>query len=172
MTIIAGNSQRCSPIPGKMHRDRRSELLQRVTEDLASIPGLTFRVVRNKLIRTTISDPKLGVTPLHKEILRLLDEEDTLCYMEIGKRLQIAKAQMTKLIDKLVALNIVEKKVNQSDRRFINISLTEYGRSLSREHKDNLLNAIEMSMSRLSDEELAELSSSIRKIQEILSKLE
>jgi len=92
--------------------------------------------------------------------------------VEIGKRLQIAKAQMTKLINKLVALNIVERKVDQDDRRVTNISLTEYGRSLAQEHRNNLLNAIEISMSRLSDEELAELSSSIRKIQETLSKLE
>jgi len=150
----------------------RKDLLQKAAENLASIPGHTHRVIRTRFIRSTLAESKGGITPLHQEILRLLEEEGTLHCAEIGRRLQIAKAQMTKLIDRLVVLQTVERKTDAVDRRVLNISLTEQGKTLLKEHKSNFRNAIETTMSSLTDTELEELSTSIRKIHDILSRLE
>ena len=150
----------------------RSDILEKVAVDLLSIPPLTFRGIRRKLIKTTLADIHMDITPLHFEIIRLLKEEGTLHVAEIGERLQIAKAQMTQLIDKLVALNIVERKINIADRRTNNISITEQGRIVLEEHINSLMNAVRESMSCLTDEELEELSDSLRKLRDILSKLQ
>lgn len=151
---------------------QRKELLQKVTQDLASIPGHTHRVIRSRLIRTSLHENKIGITPLHHEILKLLDEEGTMHCVEIGRRLQVAKAQMTKLIDRLTALQIVERKTDPADRRMLDINLTPQGRALLIERKNNLRRAIETSMSSLTDAELEEFSVSIRKVHNILSRLE
>jgi DNA-binding MarR family transcriptional regulator len=150
----------------------RSNILKRVAEDLLSIPPLTFRAIRRKLIKTTLADIDVDITPLHFEVIRLLEKEGTLHVAEIGGRLQIAKAQMTWLIDKLVALNMIERKVDTADRRTINISLTDQGRIVLKEHKNRLINAIREAMSFLTEEDLEELSDSLRKIRDILSKLQ
>jgi len=150
----------------------RNEILSRVAEDLMSIPPLTFRGIRRKLIKTTLADIDVHITPLHFEIIRLLKIEGTIHVAEIGRRLQIAKAQMTQLIDKLVAFNIIEKKVDIADRRTFNISLTDHGLKVIEEHKNIIMNAIREAMDCLTDEELEELSDSLRKTRDILSKLQ
>lgn len=118
------------------------------------------------------ADIDVNITPHHFEIIRLLEEEGTLHVAEIGERLQIAKAQMTRLIDKLADLNIVQRKTYVADRRTINITLTGQGRTVLEEHKNSVLGAIRETISRLTDKELEDLYTSLRTLQGIFSKLE
>jgi len=150
----------------------RRDILERVALDLLSIPPLIFRGIRRKLIRTTLTDIPVDITPLHFEIVRLLEEEGTLHIAEIVERLQIAKAQMTQLIDRLADLNLVERKTDIADRRTINITLTSEGRTVLEEHRKSIMSAIQETMSCLTDEEVADLSDSLRKLRHILSKLQ
>ena len=119
-----------------------------------------------------LADIDLDITPHHFEIMRLLEEEEKLHVTEIGERLQIAKAQMTQLIDKLVNLNLVERKPDTADRRTLNITLTGNGRRIMEEHKNSILSAVRETMSRLTDEDLRDLSDSLRKLRSILLKLQ
>jgi len=147
-------------------------ILERVTEDLLSILPVIFRIVRNRFIRTVLIDIGADITPHHFEIIHLLMEEGTMHVAEIGQRLEIARAQMTQLIEKLVDLGIVERQSDTNDRRIINISLTQQGILLLEEHKHTVEEAIRETMSSLSDDELEELSDSLRKLWSILGKLE
>ena len=149
-----------------------TRILERVTEDLLSIPPIVFRIVRNKFIRTTLTDIGAEITPHQFEIIRLLMEEGTMHSAEIGHRLEIARAQMTKLIDGLVELDIVERVGDESDRRATNIALTPQGINLLEEHKQIIENAVSEAMSSLTDEELEDLFGSLRKLRDILIKLE
>ena len=149
----------------------RDDILERAATDLLSIPPLIFRKVRTKLVKTTLADVDAGITPHHFEIIRLLDKEGKLHVAEIGDRLHIARAQMTKLIDKLVYLKFVERQTDVADRRATTIVLSTYGKGVLREHKTSVMNAIRESMGQLSDEDLRDLSDTLRRLQDILSKL-
>ena len=149
----------------------RSDVLEKVTVGLLSIPPLIFRGIRRKLIKTTLADIEVSITPHHFEIIRLLEEEGKLHIAEIGDRLQIARAQMTKLIDKLVDLNLVERQLDIADRRTTNITLSAHGKTVLEEHKNSIMSAIQETMSYLTDEELEDLSDSLRKLRNILLKL-
>jgi len=148
----------------------RGEILSRVAVDLLSVPPLIFRLLRRKLVKTTLAgvDPDLHLP--HFEIMRVLEEEGTLHVAEIGERLQIAKAQMTHLIDKLVALGLVERGMDAADRRTLNIALTDKGHRLMEEHGANLADAAREYLSSLTDAELEKLSESLRNLRDILSK--
>jgi len=149
----------------------REDILEKVAIDLLSIPPLIFREIRRKLIKTTLADIDAGITPHHFEIIRLLDKEGKLHVAEIGDRLQIARAQMTKLIDKLVDLELVERQTDVADRRTCIITLSPRGKAVLEEHKTSIMNAIREIMRQLSDEDLKDLSDTLRKLQDILSKL-
>ena len=148
----------------------RSEILEKVSMDLLSIPPLIFRAIRNKITKTTLFEVDMNITPHDFEIMRLLEEEGTLHVSQIGERLQIPKAQMTKLIDKLVALNIVERKLGTADRRIYNITLTAEAKAVLEEHKNKVVGAVREIMSSLSDEEVENLSVSLRNLRDILLK--
>ena len=79
---------------------------------------------------------------------------------------------MTQLVDKLVDMNIVERETDRADRRTYNITLTESGRNIFKEHKDKIMTAVRETMSSLTDEELEDLSNTLRKLRDILSKLQ
>ncbi|HJX03983.1 MAG TPA: MarR family transcriptional regulator [Dehalococcoidia bacterium] len=150
---------------------KRSQILQRAVFDLISIPPLVFRGIRRKLIEKAVSDFEMNITPHNFEIMRLLGEEGSLHMAEIGTRLHIARAQMTQLIDRLVELRIVQRTPDKIDRRLINVTLTRHGRSVLKEHMLSFELATREALSGLSDDELANVSLYLRKLNDILVKL-
>jgi DNA-binding MarR family transcriptional regulator len=146
----------------------RADIVEKVSMDLLSIPPLVFRAVRNRITKTILSDPDLDITPHQFEILGLLAEEGTMHSSEIGERLQIGKAQMTQLINRLVVLKVVERTMNESDRRTYNIHITADAARLLEEHKRKVVMAVKGIMSSLSDQELENLSVSLRSLRDTL----
>ncbi len=150
----------------------RSDSLGKVAVDLLSVPPLIFRIIRRKLVMTTLDDIDVDIKLLHFEIMRVLKEEGTLHVAEIGERLRIAKAQMTHLIDKLVELDFVKREMNSIDRRTINITITEKGSKVLEEQDNLVINAVRENMSSLTGKELEALSHSLRNLRDTLLKLQ
>jgi len=150
----------------------RGEIKGRVALDLLSIPSLIFRLVRRRVVRTTLADTNLDIKSLHFEIMHVLKDEGTLHPAKIGEKLLVAKAQMTHLIDKLVDLDFVKREMCSDDRRTINLTLTEKGRKMLEEQDSLVINAMEDNMAALSEEELEVFSSSLRNLRDILFKLQ
>jgi DNA-binding MarR family transcriptional regulator len=150
----------------------RKDILERTADDLLSVPPLIFRGVRRKLLKAALDSVNVDISPLHFEIMRLVKEAGTLHIAEIGERLQVARAQMTHLIDKLVELEMVERQANSTDRRVTNIVLTDKGSTFLEEHGGNIWKATKEFVAGLTDEELADLSNSLEKLRDILSRLQ
>jgi DNA-binding MarR family transcriptional regulator len=146
-------------------------ILDKAALDLMQIPPLIHRSVRRALAMTAALDPDLDLNVTHQqfEVIVLLDDEETLQVAEIGRKLQIAKAQMTQVMDKLSELGLIERATNPADRRAINVSLSPRGKTVLEANKVRLRNAVKESMAALSDEELGQLSESLRKVQEIMA---
>jgi len=147
------------------------DISEKISEELLSTPPLIFRLIRKKIAKTAINNLDFNITPLQLEIMMVLEEDGTLHVSEIGERLQIARAQMTKLIDKLVCLNLIERQDDLLDRRSINIKLTDQGKLLLKEQKSMITRAANEIISSLSHEDLERLSVSIRNLRDILLKL-
>ena len=150
----------------------KNSILDRVAEDLFSTLPLIGRSIRKKLLKTALTSFKEDITPPHFEIMKLLEETGTLHVAEIGARLQIARPQMTHLIDKLVDLDIVERQTGTADRRMINITLTKKGKTILKKHDSHIKNATREMLSCLTDGELQDLSASLKKLRDIFSKLQ
>lgn len=150
----------------------RRKILDSVTEDLLSIPPIIFREIRRKLLRTALVNMDMDILPVHIGIMKQLDEAGTLHVAEIGERLQIARPQMTHLIDKLVDLEVVERYTDKTDRRMINIVLTDKGRTTLGEHDSSIKKAMREALSGFTDKELDDFSDSLRKLRDLLSKLQ
>ena len=148
------------------------KILDEVAMDLFSTMPLIGRSVKKKLIKTVILNDKEDIAPPHFEIMKLLEEAGTLHVAEIGERLQIARPQMTHLIDRLVELDIVERETHSEDRRMLNISLKDKGKAIIKERDSEVINATRETLACLTDDELSELSVSLKNLKEIFSKLE
>ena len=148
----------------------RNRVCDGLVEDLLSIPPLVQRIIRRKLLRNT-AEIEIDISPPLFHIMFIVGEEGSLHIAEIGERLQIPRPQMTHLIDRLVSLELVERRSDTTDRRTINITLTEKGRKMIEEHDQLFKTCIKENLSCLTAEELQELSVSLRSLGDILSKL-
>jgi DNA-binding MarR family transcriptional regulator len=147
------------------------DILDSVAFDLFSTLPLVHRSISRKLIKTVVTSFKEDIAPPHFQIMKLLEEAGTLHVAEIGERLQIARPQMTHLIDRLVELDIVERETNEEDRRMLNIRLKDKGKSIIKSRDKQVINATREALSGLTDDELKQLSMSLNNIKEVFSKL-
>lgn len=144
----------------------------RVALDLLSIPPLVNRFIRRKLKATIQADMDVELSPLHFEIMRVLEDEGMLHPAKIGVKLLIAKAQMTHLIDKLVELGFVKKEMDPNDRRIFNITLTDKGHKTMDDRTRMVICAISENMASLPEKERNTLSDALRNLRDILFKFE
>ncbi|HSW58869.1 MAG TPA: MarR family transcriptional regulator [Dehalococcoidales bacterium] len=145
--------------------------LEKVSIDLLSILPLIIRSTHRKLLKPTLADIDVNITPLHFEIIRLIDDEGPSHAKIIAERLQIAKAQMTQLINKLVEMKLVQRETDPVDRRNMIISMTDYGHTILNEYRHTILHNIQETLSCLSEAELKELSLSVKNLQTLLIRL-
>jgi len=150
----------------------RKDILDSIATDLLSVPPLIFRGIGRKLLKTALGSVDMDISPLQFGVMKLLKETGTLHIAEIGERLQVSRAQMTHVVDKLVDLGIVERKMDATDRRTTNIVLTAKGEATLEEHSILIRKATKETLSGLTDKELADLSDSLQKLQEILTRLQ
>ena len=146
----------------------REEILEKIATDLLSIPSLLFREIRSKLVRMTLADTDMHITPLNYEVMSLLEEAGTLHIAKIGGELHIARAQLTHLIDKLADLNMIERNTGMDDRRTANITLTSHGKAFLDGRKERLVGIVMEIMSDLRDEELEDLANMLNKLRDLL----
>jgi len=151
--------------------ETRNSILDSVVKDLLSITPLIRRSIQRKLVRTAFAQIESDLSLPHLEIIKTLQEEGRKHIAEIGERLQIPKPQMTHLIDRLENLKMVTRQADTTDRRVTNITLTDKGRTIAEELDRVITDSIREKLSCLTDEELRELSVSLRKLGDILTKL-
>jgi DNA-binding MarR family transcriptional regulator len=146
--------------------DKNNQIVKEIVENLfASMP-----VFYRKLF--TAMNENLGISHYHFAALGMLSRAGQLPVSEIGKRLWISKPQMTAVIDKLVSLDFVTRQPDEIDRRVINIVITPTGQSALKKGSQTIQNMIAGKLDGLSTEDLQNLASSLKNINQIGSKIE
>ena len=75
----------------------------------------------------------LGITSSQAEVLRILEEHQPLTLTGLGELLICESGNNpSRLVDRLTGGGLVDRKVSALDRRHIELSLTDEGRSLAR----------------------------------------
>jgi DNA-binding MarR family transcriptional regulator len=147
-------------------------MVQRQLDEISESALLIFPLLK-RLIKGDPNDPaRLPFRNQSYHILRILQKKGPLPMSTIGKRLSIAKQNMTPLIDKLMDDGLVKRRNDTSDRRVINIVITERGTNFLRESKLALKKIIKTNLSELGNEDIRSLDSAFKAIKAVVSKLE
>ena len=149
----------------------RQDFIKNVVTDLFSIPAYSHRIIRSKFTKVALENIEVSLTPLHFEIMVLLTEEGTLPVAKIGERLVLAKAHMTQLVDKLVENEIVIREEDPNDRRVSRISITGKGKETLDKIHERVSRAFKKALSSLRENDLKELTTSLSKIRNVLSRM-
>jgi len=74
----------------------------------------------------------LGITPSQINALLVLYFNDDLTMGSLSSEIYLAESAATRLVNRLVNLNLVKRRGDDKDRRVVRVTLTSYGRQLSR----------------------------------------
>jgi DNA-binding MarR family transcriptional regulator len=148
--------------------ESQTQNIEEIVENLfAAIP-----IIHRKLINSLDEGLGSGLSHHHFAVLGILARLGALPVSEIGKRLWISKPQMTAVIDKLVALKLVVRQPDETDRRVIHIALTPSGKAVLSKGRKMLQAGIAQRLVGLTDRDFTTLAAALKNINEIGSKIE
>lgn len=73
----------------------------------------------------------LGITPGQTNALLILYLHDDLTMGELSAEIYLAESAATRLVDRLVKMNLVKRRGDNKDRRVVRVFLSSYGRQLA-----------------------------------------
>lgn len=104
-------------------------------------------------------------------VLCILEDEGSLTFSEIGKRLAIIKQQLSPLINRLEANELVQRLPDSHDKRRTNIKITPKGHEFINRHQSMVKEHLESDMVTLSEKEIKELGQSLKTLMKIFGKM-
>ncbi|MPM34574.1 putative HTH-type transcriptional regulator YusO [bioreactor metagenome] len=141
-------------------------------EQLVENLFLIVPLLKKKLVKQDLYSEEMDLSPSHIHILLALEEMGSLSISELAKVVMVSKTNMTPLIQKLIDKNYVERTYDKKDRRYIYISLTEVGNEFLENHKALVINGLKGKISKLNEEELERISTSLEALKELLNNIE
>jgi DNA-binding MarR family transcriptional regulator len=115
-----------------------------MTADLKSVLRLGFLVHDVSRLRRSVVDRALrplGVTRSQWWVLAYLSREDGMPQVVLADQLDVGKVALGGLIDRLEASGLVERRLDQTDRRVKRVFLTRKGTELVEQIRDHVSEA-------------------------------
>ena len=109
-----------------------------------------------------------GITPVQFRVLQVIAEKGHATAKEISLRMRVSQATVTSLIDKLVRESMVTREKSATDRRQINIHITDKGLQTIKDAPDPLQQRFVRKFDALEDWEQAMLVASLERVAAML----
>ena len=132
---------------------------------------LWFRMVRLQTrMNGAVADrlKPLGLSIAQCDVLTTLTEREGVSQQELAARLYVTKGNISGLIDRLAAANLVERRSIESDRRSHAIFLSPTGRSLALRAIEAQRKFVEQTFGKLNAEKIATFESLLIETRELV----
>lgn len=144
---------------------------QKKYEEMVENLFLIMPLLKKKVVKCSLQGEDTDLNPPHFHILFSLEEMGQLTVTEIAKLLMISKTNVTPLVQKLIDEGFVERKYDETDRRYIHIGLIEKGKEFTENHRKLIIGNVKSRIEGFNEEELQRLSSSLHNLKELLEKM-
>jgi DNA-binding MarR family transcriptional regulator len=148
---------------------------KKTTEELSGLIFQTSFIIQRKMKQGISKESFISLhqdlVPHHLMILSIVKETGFPSMTQICDKMIIAKPQLTRSVDKLIEMGLVERQFDAKDRRKILIVLTPQGANTLKELEKNLRIFMIKKLSALNDEEITEIYDSFSSIARIFEKI-
>ena len=104
----------------------------------------------------------------HVQVLAVLEEEGSMTVSEISRRFNIAKPNITPLIDRMINAGYVTRERNAADRRVVHVVILDKGREKVRDTVEALRVCMDAWAKELDAGKLETLSDALETIRQLL----
>jgi DNA-binding MarR family transcriptional regulator len=140
--------------------------IDRILENMFNI----MLVIHKKILRMDLGLETDNLNRLHVAVMGLLNTSN-MAMTELAKALMMTKPQLTHLVETLVALGLVERLPDATDRRVIHLTLTKNGRVKLKSLREKLKENIKQKLASLTPEELTQMFTALETLRNIVSKV-
>ena len=129
-----------------------------------------FYISRIKQVNTRLLNKFLAqknITAFNGEqgrILHVLWENDGISNRELSKKSGLAMSSLTTMLERMEEKKLLERRVDENDKRKILIFLTDYAKSLKSEYDEISDKMTEISFEGISDEERLAFEATLEKV--------
>ena len=145
--------------------DNETVSIDRIIENLIYLHPLVSKSL-TRSIKT-----KTNLNPGSLYILGMLSKYEMLSMSEIGCKLSMPKPHVTTQIDKLISEEMVERVLDPTDRRIVNIRMTDKGKEDFIAIKQEVSQDLRERIQKLDEQKLSILSGSTQLVRDILSEI-
>ena len=142
-----------------------------VVENIASKIFRVQPMLRKRIQKFEGLNANQSMPLSHVQVLSVLNEEGSMTVSDISKRFNIAKPNITPLVDRLASEGLVERQRSTVDRRVVHIAILEPGRERLRQTQEAIYQMIDGWSDRITEEDFCELSGALDSVIRILSKV-
>ena len=129
-------------------------------------------LLRKRLLRLDVVQAEHGIPLSHAQVLTMLSETNSMSVSEISRRLGIAKPNITPLVDRLIAADLVDRVRDTGDRRVVNVVIQPAGREKLLAIQKSIGDQVREWSETMSEEDFNELARALDSITRILSNLQ
>ena len=126
---------------------------------------------KKKLIHENCGFDKNSLNHSHFQIMSVLKNNGKLPISEVAKQLFISTPNMTKLLNKLIDEDMIERIPDEKDRRIINIKLTEKGNNYLEDSFEDIKLSLKNKFSTLPNDKLDKLNESLVTLKDVLNEI-
>lgn len=126
---------------------------------------------KKKLIHENCGFDKNSLNHSHFQIMSVLKNNGKLPISEVAKQLFISTPNMTKLLNKLIDEDMIERIPDEKDRRIININLTDKGHEYLDSQFTQIKSALKDKFSSLPSDKLDKFNDSLITLKEVLNEI-
>ncbi len=125
-----------------------------------------------KLVFDTFDKQDYGITRTQQTILLALSIDDNLSMSQLAARINTSNEQTTRAVAQLVEKEYVKRVQNTSNRRIINIHLTQLAKDFVQDTKAGVLEDLLNKFDSVSDEDMDNFNCAIHQIIKTLKQVE
>ena len=144
---------------------------EQMVEQIASDIFHVMPLLRKRLLRLDVVQAEHGIPLSHAQVLAMLNENKSMSVSEISRKLGIAKPNITPLVDRLIASDLVDRVRDTGDRRVVNVVIQPAGVQKLVEIRKSIGNQVRDWANNMSEEDFNELATALNSITRILSGL-
>lgn len=144
---------------------------EKTVEQIAANIFHVMPLLRKRLLRLDVVQAEHGIPLSHAQVLAMLSENKSMSVSEISRRLGIAKPNITPLVDRLIASDLVDRVRDTGDRRVVNVVIQPAGVQKLAAIQKSIANQVLEWADNMSEEDFAELAVSLESITRILTNL-
>ena len=151
--------------------ETREGIRNTVADSISKNIFQTMSLLKKRVVRFNALQAEHGIPLSHVQVLALLNEVDSLTISEISQKFDIAKPNITPLVDRMIAAGLVDRVHSSTDRRVVNVVILPAGRQKLMEIQASLNANVAEWAEVLQPEEFNKLADALETVATILAKV-